>query len=86
MSALPDDNEWRDGWRIVLGCALASGSGIVLLFFTFNLFVLPLAAELGVTRGEIGTVQALIVTSALGAPSKNSSPIKNAWASPSGEA
>lgn len=68
MSVLPDDNEWRDGWRIVLGCALASGSGIVLLFFTFNLFVLPLAAELGVTRGEIGTIQALIVTGALGAP------------------
>jgi MFS family permease len=64
----PEDNEWRDGWRIVLGCALASGSGIVLLFFTFNLFVLPLAAELGVTRGEIGTIQALIVTGALGAP------------------
>jgi MFS family permease len=68
VSTLPDDNEWRDGWRIVLGCALASGSGIVLLFFTFNLFVLPLAAELGVTRGEIGTIQALIVTGALGAP------------------
>jgi MFS family permease len=68
VSALPEDSEWREGWRIVLGCALASGSGIVLLFFTFNLFVLPLAAELGVTRGEIGTIQALIVTSALGAP------------------
>jgi MFS family permease len=64
----PEDSEWREGWRIVLGCSLASGSGIVLLFFTFNLFVLPLAAELGVTRGEIGTIQALIVTGALGAP------------------
>jgi MFS family permease len=68
VSTPGDDNEWREGWRIVLGCALASGSGIVLLFFTFNLFVLPLAAELGVTRGEIGTIQALIVTGALGAP------------------
>ncbi len=63
-----EESEWAQGWRIVLGCALASGSGIVLLFFTFNLFVLPLAAELGVTRGEIGTIQALIVTGALGAP------------------
>lgn len=51
-----------------MGCALASGSGIVLLFFTFNLFVLPLTVELGVRRGEIGTIQALIVTGALGAP------------------
>lgn len=61
-------NEWQVGWRIVLGCALASGTGIVLLFFTFNLFVLPIVAELGITRGELGTVQAMIVTAALGAP------------------
>ncbi len=67
-ASLHEENEWALGWRIVLGCALASGSGIVLLFFTFNLFVLPLAAELGVTRGEIGTIQALIATGALGAP------------------
>ena len=68
QALLQAESEWTRGWRIVLGCALASGSGIVLLFFTFNLFVLPLAAELGVTRGEIGTIQALIVTGALGAP------------------
>lgn len=62
------DSEWTLGWRIVLGCALASGTGIVLLFFTFNLFILPMIAELKVTRGELGTVQAMIVTAALGAP------------------
>jgi MFS family permease len=45
---------------------LAAGTGIVLLFFTFNLFVLPIAQELGATRGEVGTIQALIVTAALG--------------------
>jgi MFS family permease len=69
-SAAPalQESEWTVGWRIVLGCALASGTGIVLLFFTFNMFVLPLAQELGVTRGEIGAIQALIVTAALGAP------------------
>ena len=37
------------------------------MFFTFNMFVLPMAQELGVTRGEIGSIQALIVTGALGA-------------------
>lgn len=63
----PEESEWTIGWRIVLGCALGAGAGIVLLFFTFNMFVLPLAQELGVTRGEIGSIQALIVTGALGA-------------------
>ena len=63
----PAKSEWTIGWRIVLGCALGAGAGIVLLFFTFNMFVLPLSQELGVTRGEIGSIQALIVTGALGA-------------------
>ena len=64
---LREESEWTIGWRIVLGCALAAGAGIVLLFFTFNMFVLPLSQELGVSRGEIGAIQALIVTGALGA-------------------
>lgn len=62
-----EESEWTVGWRIVLGCALGAGAGIVLLFFTFNMFVLPLSQELGVSRGEIGSIQALIVTGALGA-------------------
>lgn len=62
-----EESEWTVGWRIVLGCALGAGAGIVLLFFTFNMFVLPMAQELGVTRGEISSIQALIVTGALGA-------------------
>lgn len=68
LSAAPaaGESEWTRGWRIVLGCAIASGTGIVLLFFTFNMMVLPLAAELGVSRGEIGSIQALVVTGALG--------------------
>ncbi|MGH6786068.1 MAG: MFS transporter [Novosphingobium sp.] len=61
-------SEWRNGWRIVLACSLASGTGVVLLFFSFSLFVLPITAELGMTRGEFGSVQALIVAGALGAP------------------
>lgn len=64
---LHGESEWTTGWRIVLGCALGAGAGIVLLFFTFNMFVLPLSRELGVSRGEIGSIQALIVTGALGA-------------------
>jgi OFA family oxalate/formate antiporter-like MFS transporter len=67
LAPLHEESEWIIGWRIVLGCALGAGAGIVLLFFTFNMFVLPLSQELGVTRGDIGSIQALIVTGALGA-------------------
>ncbi len=61
-------DEWCDGWRIVLACALASGTGISLLFFTFSLFLLPIAAEFHATRGELGVIQALVITAALGSP------------------
>jgi predicted MFS family arabinose efflux permease len=64
----PSESEWRLGWRIVLGCALASGTGVALLFFTFSLFLLPIANELGATRGELSLIQALVVTAALGSP------------------
>ena len=39
LAALREESEWTIGWRIVVGCALAAGAGIVLLFFTFNMFV-----------------------------------------------
>ncbi len=60
-------SEWRRGWRTVLGCAVGSGVGAVLLFFTFSLFILPIAKEFDATRGEIATVQSLIIAGALGA-------------------
>lgn len=61
-------NEWVRGWRIVLGCAIGSGVGAVLLFFTFSLFILPIAQEFQVTRGELATIQSLVVAGAIGAP------------------
>ena len=60
--------EWTDGWRIVAAAALANATGISLLFYTFNLFVLPMAADLHLTRGEGGVIQFMIITAALGAP------------------
>ncbi len=62
------ESEWRLGWRIVASMALANGTGISLLFFTFSMFLLPIAQELNLSRGEIGLVQALIITAAVGAP------------------
>lgn len=52
----------------MLGCSLGSATGVILLFFTFSLFVLPIMAELDLTRGEMGVIQSLIVLGALGAP------------------
>ncbi len=60
--------EFRDGWRILLGAALAAGTGVGMVFLNFSMFILPLSQELGVSRGDLGSVQALIVTAALGAP------------------
>lgn len=62
------DREWQTGWRIVLACSVANGTGISLLFYTFSMFLLPMSAEFGMTRGETGLIQALTVTAALGAP------------------
>lgn len=60
--------EWRRGWRVVLGAALASGLGIPLYYYCFSLFTLGMTREFGVSRGEMANFQALIVAGALAAP------------------
>ena len=65
---IPDENEWAVGWRIVLACATANGTGIALLFYCFSLFLIPMSTDLGLTRAETGIVQSLIITAVLGAP------------------
>lgn len=61
-------SEWTVGWRIVLACAVANGTGVSLLFYVFSMFLLPMSAELGISRTEAGIIQALVVTAAFGAP------------------
>ncbi|MCC6926808.1 MFS transporter [Novosphingobium sp.] len=68
MSLFPRDSEWHVGWRIVAAMATANGTGISLMFFTFSMFLIPIAQEFKLSRGEIGVVQALIITAAIGAP------------------
>ncbi len=63
-----DENEWEVGWRIVLACAVANGTGIALLFYTFSMFLIPMTTDLGIARGDAGLIQSLIVTAVLGAP------------------
>lgn len=66
LPILPD--EFRKGWRIILGGALGAGTGVGVVFLNFSMFILPMSKELGVSRGDLGSVQALIVTAALGSP------------------
>ena len=66
LSRIPD--EFRTGWRILLACSIAAGTGITLVFLNFSMFILPLSRDLGVSRGELGAVQALIITAAIGSP------------------
>lgn len=66
LSPIPD--EFRTGWRILLACSVAAGTGITLVFLNFSMFILPLSRDLGVSRGELGAVQALIITAAIGSP------------------
>lgn len=68
MSELQAESEWKVGWRIVSSMAIANGTGIALMFYTFSMFLIPIAEELKLSRGEIGLVQALIITAAIGAP------------------
>lgn len=66
LPLIPD--EFRTGWRILLACSIAAGTGITLVFLNFSMFILPLSRDLGVSRGDLGAVQALIITAAIGSP------------------
>ena len=61
-------DEWRRGWRVLLGCALGGGTGSGLLFLTFSIFNLPLIEGLGSTPAELAQVQTLIILAAIGSP------------------
>ena len=47
----------RRGWRIILTSALGCGLGYAaLVFYTFGLFIDPIANEFGWTRGEVSSI------------------------------
>jgi MFS family permease len=68
VSSAEVESEWAVGWRIVLACAVANGTGIALLFYTFSMFLIPMTTDLGIARSDAGLIQSLIVTAVLGAP------------------
>lgn len=66
LPAVP--GEIRDGWKIIVGCSIGIATGVALMFLSFSIFVKPLASELNVSRGDLGVIQALILTAAVGSP------------------
>lgn len=66
LPALP--GEFRDGWKIIVGCSVGIATGVALLYLSFSIFVVPLTRDLQVSRGDLGVVQALIITAAFGSP------------------
>lgn len=62
--------EFQRGWRSLLAAAIGNGSGLSgLAFYTFGVFVLPLVAAFGWTRGEVSIAASfLIIGTAITAP------------------
>lgn len=62
--------EFRRGWRPLLAAGIGTGSGVTgLSFYGFGVFVLPLVAAFGWTRGEVSAAASfLILGSAITAP------------------
>lgn len=54
-----DVAEWRGGWRIVLGAGIGLGTGVALYLYVASLFVAPITAEFGWTRGDLGVAGAI---------------------------
>lgn len=61
-------DEWRRGWPVVTGAALAAATGINLLYYVFSIFIPPLQQETGWTLGEFSQLQALVGVGSLTAP------------------
>ena len=68
MAVFAAESEWKTGWPIILGCSIGVATGVAILFLSFSIFIVPLTKELDVTRGDLGNIQALIITAAIGAP------------------
>jgi nitrate/nitrite transporter NarK len=65
----PDaSTEWRRGWTVVLGVAIAAGTGGGLFFYISSLFIEGLTQEFGWSRGEIAGVFGIAGLGALLSP------------------
>jgi len=62
--------EFRRGWRVLLASSVGNGSGLSgLPFYTFGVFVVPLATAFGWTRGRVSIAASfLIIGTSITAP------------------
>lgn len=61
-------DEWRRGWRVVGASAVGIGTGAALYQYVSSLFIAPVQAAFGWSRGEIATGAAIGLVGALSAP------------------
>ena len=60
--------EWREGWPVVMGAALALGTALPVWNYVSSLFVAPRTAEFGWTRGQLASASASAFLGSLAAP------------------
>lgn len=60
--------EWREGWPVVMGAALALGTALPVWNYVSSLFVAPMTAEFGWTRGQLASASASAFLGSLAAP------------------
>ncbi|MEZ5971700.1 MAG: MFS transporter [Hyphomonadaceae bacterium] len=53
MSAA-DIAEWRTGWRVALGASAGMGTGVSLYLYVASIFIAPIGAQFGWSRGDLG--------------------------------
>lgn len=46
--------EWRNGWRVALGAAAGMGTGVSLYLYVASIFIAPIGAQFGWSRGDLG--------------------------------
>jgi sugar phosphate permease len=59
---VPESNEWRRGWRVLIASSVGVGVGIPALINSAGLFVIPMQREFGWSRGAlaIGPIVTLV--------------------------
>jgi MFS family permease len=63
LAAPATEGEFRRGWPIILSAALGVGVGTTgLPFYTFGIFIAPMSAEFGWSRGEIALGSLFLTT------------------------
>jgi predicted MFS family arabinose efflux permease len=60
--------EWHSGWPVVASSAIGIGTGAALYQYVSSLFIAPLQAEFGWSRGEISLLGATALVGAFTAP------------------